>query len=235
MRTFTPLASGDARQQLDILVDQNASASAYQGAMTALGRHLAAEVVTRNPSIKQSTVCVACTVEDADYLARGLLEGLAETGVDSSQLKLVCFWNERVRRFNGDDHDSFDVAPIVKQYREEVDISNAVIVVVKSIISGACVVKTNLATLIDHVLPQRIIVVAPVMLEGAETRLSAEFPSSTAGKFEYFTFAIDTERDRNDNVVPGIGGSVYERLGFEDKTSYVPELVKQRRRGLAHA
>ena len=140
-----------------------------------------------------------------------------------------------MRRFNGDDHDSFDVAPIVKQYREEVDISNAVIVVVKSIISGACVVKTNLATLIDQVLPQRVIVAAPVMLEGAEGRLAAEFPSSTAGKFEYFTFAIDNERDQNDNVVPGIGGSVYERLGFDDKTSHVPELVKQRRRGLAHA
>jgi hypothetical protein len=234
MRTFTTFASGDARRQLDILVDQEASAGAYQQAMTSLGRQLAVEVVAKNPSIKRSTVCVACTVEDADYLARGLLDGLAETGVDSSHLRLVCFWNERVRRFNGDDHDSFDVAPIVKQYREEVDISNAVIVVVKSIISGACVVKTNLATLIDQVLPQRVIVAAPVMLEGAEGRLAAEFPSSTSGRFEYFTFAIDTERDQDDNVVPGIGGSVYARLGFEDKTSYVPELVKQRRRDLAH-
>jgi hypothetical protein len=71
-------------------------------------------------------------------------------------------------------------------------------------------------------------------LEGAEGRLAAEFPSSTSGRFEYFTFAIDTERDQDDNVVPGIGGSVYARLGFEDKTSYVPELVKQRRRDLAH-
>ena len=91
MRTFTPLASGNARQQLDILVDQSAPASAYQDAMTELGRQLGAEVVTKNPSIKQSTVCVACTVEDADYLARGLLEGLAETGVDAARLKLVCF------------------------------------------------------------------------------------------------------------------------------------------------
>lgn len=235
MRTFTPFASLDVRRQLDILVDQSASASAYQEAMTSLGKQLAAHVVAENPSIMQSTVCVACTVEDADYLARGLLEGLAALGFDSSLLKLVCFWNERVRRFNGDDHDSFDVAPIIKQYREEVDFSNAVIVVVKSIISGACVVKTNLATLIDQVLPKRVIVAAPVMLEGADKRLAAEFPSSTAGRFEYFTFAIDTEKDKDENVIPGIGGSVYERLGFENKTSYVPELVKQRRRDLAHA
>ena len=34
MRTFTTFASGVARQQLDILVDQNASAGAYQQAMT---------------------------------------------------------------------------------------------------------------------------------------------------------------------------------------------------------
>jgi len=235
MRTFTVFASGEAREQLAILVDQNASASAYQDAMTSLGRQLATQVVAKIPSIKLSTVCVACTVEDADYLARGLLEGLTETGVDAARLKLVCFWNERVRRFNGDAHDSFDVAPIIKQYREEVDISNAVVVVVKSIISGACVVKTNLATLIDQVLPQRVVVAAPVMLAGADGRLAAEFPSSTAGRFEYFTFAIDTDRDQDDNVIPGIGGSVYKRLGFEDKSSYVPELVKQRRRGLAHA
>ena len=185
--------------------------------------------------VKDAAICIVCTVEDADFLAKGLLETLAVAGVDASRLKLVCFWNERVRRFTGDDHDSFDIAPIIKQYREDFDLNDAVLVVVKSIISGSCVVKTNLAALIDHVVPQRIIVAAPVMLLGAESRLAEQFPLSTSKRFEYLTFAIDDEKGEDDNVVPGIGGSVYERLGFADKTSYVPELVKQRRRGLAHA
>jgi hypothetical protein len=111
-----------------------------------------------------------------------------------------------------------------------VDIRDAVLIVVKSIISGACVVKTNLASLIDEALPLRVIVAAPVMLKGAEQRLASEFPQSMSSRFEYFAFAIDDEKGSDDNVVPGIGGSVYERLGFGDKTAYIPEIVKERRR-----
>ncbi len=200
--------------------------------MRQLGHQLAEHVAKELPAITQNAVCVACTVEDADFLARGLLEGLEQRGVSSARIKLVCFWNEMVRRFNGISTNSFDVAPVIKQYREEVDIRNAVLIVVKSIISGACVVKTNLASLIDEAVPLRVIVAAPVMLKGAEQRLASEFPRSMSSKFEYFAFAIDDEKGADDNVVPGIGGSVYERLGFEDKTAYVPEIVKERRRRL---
>jgi hypothetical protein len=234
MRKFTPFATGSAQLLLGVLADHTTPEDRYRQAMIELGRQLAVDVERLVPNIKDVAVCVACTAEDADFLARGLIEGLEGVGVDSSRLKLVCFWNERVRRFNGADKDSFDVAPIVKQYREDMTLADAALVVVKSIISGACVVKTNLATLIDSEMPQRIIVAAPVMRKGAEERLASDFAPSTAQRFEYLTFAIDDEKGQDDNVIPGIGGSVYERLGIDNKLSYVPEIVKQRRQKLAH-
>jgi hypothetical protein len=44
-------------------------------------------------------------------------------------------------------------------------------------------------------------------------------------------FASDKEK-KGDSVIPGIGGSVYELLGFknsEDKNKYMPTIVKERR------
>jgi hypothetical protein len=229
MRTYTSFSSSETQKLLDQLLIAD-SPSLYRDAMRELGNRLAERVANEVPTVKQSAVCIACTVEDADFLARGLLEGLERMGVSSSRIKLVCFWNERVRKFNGTDTNVFDVAPVVKEYREVQDIRDAVLIVVKSIISGACVVKTNLASMIDGAVPLRVIVAAPVMLKGAEQRLASEFPQSLSSKFEYFAFAIDDEKGADDNVVPGIGGSVYERLGFDDKTAYVPEIVKERRR-----
>lgn len=230
MRHFTDITNNEeVKRLLDVLVDQGSEPSAYKTAMKGLGSQLASSIVGKMPAIKQSLVCVACTVEDADFLARGLLEGLRAEGIEDSHLKLACFWNERVRRFNDEDSDSFDVAPIIKQYKEDIALEQAVVIVVKSIVSGACVVKTNIANLIDNVLPSRVIVAAPVMHEGAQDRLASEFPRSVADRFEYFTFAIDDEK-QGESVVPGIGGMVYDRLGFQnDKNSYIPDLVKERR------
>lgn len=50
-------------------------------------------------------------------------------------------------------------------------------------------------------------------------------------KFEFVTFAIDEDRLENGEVVPGIGGMVYPRLGLGDvaaKNSYIPEMVMSR-------
>jgi hypothetical protein len=235
MRQFSKLTTTDTRHLLSVLIDPASDPAAYQGAMTALGRQLGETVAKELPVLAGAqTVCVACTVEDADYLARGVLDGLMASGLTPESLKFVCFWNERVHGFDGSEVRSFDVAPVLKQYREKADLDNSVVVIVKSIISGACVVKTNLATLIEDVTPSRVFVAAPVMLKGAEERLASEFPDAIAKRFEYMTFAIDDEK-RDDDVIPGIGGSVYARLGFEDKNAYVPEIVKQRRKLLAAA
>ena len=82
--------------------------------------------------------------------------------------------------------------------------------------------------------PERVFVVSPVMLKGAEDNLSEVFPKRISEKFEYIHFATDTGKEGN-NVVPGIGGSVYELLGLGNrstKNKYTPQIVKDRRRKL---
>lgn len=229
MRTLTQYAARDTEQLLELLSNESTGPEEYRQAMTDLGRHMAVNVLKLAQLEGSDTVCVVSTVEDADFLAKGLIDGLEDAGVDSNSLKFVCFWNERVHSFQNDDRKAFDVAPIIKQYKEDVVVEQAVLVVVKSIISGACVVRTNIAALIEQTLPKRVVVAAPVMLEGAEDRLASEFSSATAQLFQYLTFAVDNEKGQDDNVIPGIGGSVYDRLGFENKNTYVPEIVKTRR------
>ena len=72
----------------------------------------------------------------------------------------------------------------------------------------------------------------------AEKNLKSEFPSAITEKFKYIYFAMDDERQSNGNLVPGIGGNVYQRLGFkdqDDKNKFIPKLVKERRESLISA
>lgn len=72
---------------------------------------------------------------------------------------------------------------------------------------------------------------APVMYKDGMPNLIKEFPESVSSKFEFLTFAIDEDRLDNGEIVPGIGGMVYPRLGLGDivaKNSYIPEMVMNR-------
>ena len=107
-----------------------------------------------------------------------------------------------------------------------------IIIIVKSIISGACVVKTNLTNLIQEVEPEKIFVVAPVIHIQAPEKLEKEFPQAIVSKFNYIYFAEDSEKQADGILIPGIGGDVYQRLGFEnqiEKNKYITLLIKQRR------
>ncbi len=213
------------------LVDKlshNLSPEEYRSAMYNLGlihgQEVAAEVNT-------DKVCVACTVEDADYLAKGIIDSLSDSG---KSVSIACFWNKRIKVGSGIP----DTAPILKQFIDEDVAETEVLVVVKSIISGACVVKTNLTHLIEKSDPQRIFIAAPVIRKGAEERLSREFPDRISSKFNFKFFAVDSEVDSVGNVIPGIGGSVYENLGFgsEDlKNKLLPDLIKKRLLGITFA
>jgi len=231
MRRYTDLAVDDPTipSLLDVLSNIGSPIEAYRKAMKTLGNRLADAVFARvNHEQQKPTFCVVCTVEDADFLASGLLDRLLGLGVPAERVKLVCFWNERVRHFSNTIDNLFDIAPTVKSYQESMNIGESIIIMVKSIISSGCVVKNNLATLIDQTVPERILVASPVMVEHSQHKLEAEFPPNVAKRFEYVTFAIDNEVVNN-LVVPGIGGSVYERLGFTDHHAYVPEIVRSRR------
>jgi len=165
-----------------------------------------------------------CTVEDADFLARGLIEQLEEDGY-GQRIHLLCLWNGKIKE------ESVSLSPVLREYKEAFNADDSVFIIVKSIISGACVVKTNLTRAISISKPTKIFVAAPVMLDGAEGRLAREFPVEINSKFEFVHFATDDEKN-GDDVLPGIGGSVYELLGLgnsQQKNKYVPQIVKERR------
>lgn len=198
----------------------------YRTLMREVGMHLAASLLAEGiDKFHNKDICVVCTVEDADFLAAGVMEGLERGGVDASRLYLQCFWNERVRS------EAVSLSPILRQYVEPFDTAKVTYVVVKSIISGACVVRTNLTRVLSDAENADVYVAAPVLLDGAQNRLSSEFPADISSRFKYVWFATDYEKD-GDHVLPGVGGSVYERLGLGNeisKNTHIPTIVKQRR------
>ena len=105
------------------------------------------------------------------------------------------------------------------------------LVVLKSIISGACVVRTNLLRLLGIAQPNTIHIVAPVILAGAEGKLAKLLPPDLVSRFKFLNFAEDLEKSSDGNVIPGIGGEIYERLGLGneiEKNGVMPKLVEER-------
>lgn len=224
-RIFTPVAGTEDRRLLAVLADKGALVEEYRAAMYELGVHLG-EAVCREITYPDPKVLVVGTVEDADFLARGVLEVFLEK---FNNVGFACFWNDRVEPFG---LDSFQSTPIIRRYEEPVPDHIDVLVLVKSIISGACVVKTNLMDVVDRKMPQEIAVLAPVMHIDAEKKLRKDFPGGIADKFKFFALAIDDQKLSTGEVVPGIGGEVYTRLGFDGrngKNAITPEIVKRRR------
>jgi len=225
MRKFSALGKADpqAADLVNGLSGLKDDPAKYRNQMFLIGNHLADAVLPHLRNVK-SQICVFCTVEDADFLARGLIERLEQQGL-AERIRLICLWNGKIKE------EGVSLSPILREYKETIAAERTDFIIVKSIISGACVVKTNLTRAISVVKPSRIFVAAPVMLSGAEGRLAHEFPSDISQRFEFIHFADDTEKN-GDDVIPGIGGSVYELLGLGNsvtKNHYVPKLVKERR------
>jgi len=223
-RQFSSYVSEVGRFNLAKLTDLSTNSEDYSSSLYLLGKELGAVLVKQ---ITNKNICVACTVEDADFLAKGIIDSLS---VLSSDISLACFWNQR--------QQALSVAPIIKKYCEPAVNNAPVLVIVKSIISGACVVKTNLTNLIQDTEPTRIFIVAPVIHKDAQEKLNREFPTIISDKFNYIYFAVDDEKQADGDLIPGIGGNVYQRLGFKDqhdKNKYIPKLVKERRESLISA
>ncbi len=217
-------AGSDTRAVLDSLADATLDPQAYGAAMERIGRELG-ELFAAQCEVEGRSVYLALTVEDADFLAAGIADALTASG---AEVGVACFWNVRQKRAG---IPWLDIATIADEYAEPVPDGLDHLIVVKSIISGACVVKTNLAHLLARAEPARIHVMAPVLLEGAEERLAAEFEPEVAERFEYWVFATDSEKDQMGNVLPGIGGEIYSRLGFKgqaSKNQVLPRLILAR-------
>ncbi len=165
---------------------------------------------------------LACASEDADWLVDGVLKTLSR-----KDISLAVFWNERITL---DETSGLEYSPIIKSYIEPITDCKTLILV-KSIISTSCVVKTQITRLVNKIQPEKIYIIAPVMYKDAESSLRKEFPPEISNKFNFITFAVDSTRDSQNTIIPGIGGMIYSKLGLGDahaKNKYIPNLVKER-------
>ena len=221
-RKLTDYTTAAERSDLDILIKVGVSVSAYKAAMTRLGFSLGSIY----PVSEHWPVLLVSTSEDADFLTKGFMDALTQRQIP---FKLAVFWNNHYQ-INGD-----SVAPITQKYLQDGWQYSHSVVLLKSVISGSCVVRTNLLALlaeIDVAFLERILVAAPVMFTGGEARLKADFPSEIANKFEFLTFALDDERSPDGRVIPGIGGEIYGHLGLADQPArlpngYMPDVVSR--------
>ncbi|HCB1416641.1 MULTISPECIES: hypothetical protein [Enterobacter cloacae complex] len=220
-RTLAPTVSHEARDALDELIDPNTGVNEYRSAMLALGEELGALVAKKMPNRSKQCLIVS-TAEDADFLANGVCHALSETNI---LYKNAVLWNNHYALKKG------SVAPVIHSYMEPGYESSNFLIVVKSVISGSCVVRTNILSLIDKIDPEKIFIVSPVMHEKSEMNLRKEFPDEIAGKFDFTFFAIDRIKSEDGEVIPGIGGQVYQKLGLSDqpvKIGYLPDTVRRK-------
>lgn len=209
---------------LNSLADKRTSIDEYRRAFRLLGEELGKIIASEYKKVKANETMLVCASEDADWLATGV-----EFGFGRGELKKSVYWSSREIVHTNVDGSKVEIAPIEKAYEEEID-NCQLLVVVKSIISTSCVVKTQLTRLIGKVHPESIAILAPVMYKDGLPSLMNEFPEDINRRFHFVTFAIDDERE-GDEVIPGIGGMVYPRLGLgnmEEKNRYIPEMVLRR-------
>lgn len=211
------LANDTVQAALQALLD-SPSPSHYRSTMLDLGKFLGSQLSAAIPSSERCLV--ASTAEDADFLTRGIYDSLKS----DHEIKAAVFWNNHYSVAGG------SIAPVVHKFLEPGYQAANVLVIAKAVISGSCVVRTNILELIEDLNVSKIFIVAPVMHSKSEKSLRDEFPEEIADKFVFISLAVDNDRAANGEVVPGIGGQIYDLLGLEDqpaRTNYMPLLVKQ--------
>ena len=208
-------------QALQALSKPGISVGDYKNAFFQIGSALG-NLLNKKVDNNYGNTMLACASEDADWLASGVLDSISQKDVS-----LAVFWNERVTLSQ---KTKLEYSPIIKSYIEPIE-NCKTLILVKSIISTSCVVKFQLLHLINKINPEKILILAPVMYKNAQVGLIREFPDSINSKFQFLTFAIDTERSLSGEVIPGVGGMVYPKLGLGDiheKNKYIPQLVLAR-------
>ena len=227
MRRYENLQYGDEkviRNSLDVLADKTTSVNAYRNAFETLGVELGHALAHQVSDVPAEEIMLVCASEDADWLAKGV-----ENGLGKGELPVSVYWSTRNTVYQSENGEKIEISPIVKAYEEPIT-KCRLLVIVKSIISSSCVVKTQLTRLIDRVHPERIVIMAPVIYKDAQPNLLKEFPEEISNKFYFLQFAVDEDRQGNE-VIPGIGGMVYPRLGLGDqdkKNQYIPQMVRMR-------
>ena len=203
------------------MADKGTNVNDYREAFRTLGIELGKVLASEYRTVLADHTMLVCASEDADWLAAGV-----ESGFGKGELKKSVYWNSREVIHTNEDGSKVEISPIEKAYEEPIN-DCQLLVIVKSIINTSCVVKTQLTRLIGKTTPDQIAILAPVMYKDGVPNLMREFPEEISSKFHFITFAVDDEREGSE-VIPGIGGMVYPRLGLGDmetKNRYVPEMV----------
>jgi hypothetical protein len=217
-RTYSHYSNDLSAELLNDLIKFSNAPSMYQNTMIGIGHFLGNILNTKVSPL--SKCLVASTAEDADFLAKGVTDSLA----NSHETFTAVFWNNHYSIPGG------SVAPIVHKYLQAGFEDADSLIVVKSIISGSCVVRTNILALIERLNLNKIYIVAPIMHTESENALRSEFPPDIFNLFDFVYLAEDNEKDEFGEIKPGIGGQIYQLLGMQDqpvKTGFVPEVVKQ--------
>jgi hypothetical protein len=219
-REYSALAEegGVARSALTALLEARGNPPQYAKIMYQLGAILGERVAGVIP--KSDSCLLASTAEDADFLARGIYECLKL----QHSTKAAVFWNNHYSVPGG------SIAPVVHKFLEPGYESSTTLVIAKAVMSGSCVVRTNILELIEQISVEKIYIVSPVMHAKSEQSLRSEFSDEIADKFVFVYLAIDNEKTSEGEVVPGIGGEIYGLLGLPDqpaRMSFMPQLVKQ--------
>lgn len=231
-RSFSNYADQSAMRNLSCLLESVQNPQQYQKAMLNLGEALGSALLNQISSKSDAEVGGGClivsTAEDADFLAEGIRSVVAA----KAPVKSAVFWNNHYALPNGK-----SVAPVVHKFLQDGYETCTNMVVVKSVISGSCVVRTNIMALIESVEVERIFIASPVMHKTAEASLRKEFPQEICDKFVFVYFALDEEKADNGEVIPGIGGQIYQLLGMKDqpaRTSFMPKIVEDLVFGVAN-
>ncbi len=220
-RVFSEYVSRSTIDSLKKLSPESSEA-VYKSAMTHLGVELGHIVASK--VVNTSKFLLVSTAEDADYLSKGVFDSLVSL---NKKPFVSVFWNNHYSILDG---KGKSVAPIVHSYLQPGYSECKELVVIKSVISGSCVVRANILALIEKVKFEKVYIVSPVMHKDAAQKLKDEFPESISSLFEFIFFATDSIRDNSGMVIPGIGGQVYSLLGLDDqpaKTGFMPSLVQQ--------
>ena len=209
------------RNSLNTLTIQDVSVEDYRKSFEELGIQLGKIISDEITNISSDNIMIACATEDTDWLAKGI-----QTGLCTPNAPISVFWSDRVLLYKDKKGNKIEISPIIKSYEEPID-NCKTLIIVKSIINTSCVIKTQLLRLIEKLKPEQIIIAAPVMYKDAQSNLRKEFPESISSKFKFFTFAIDDEC-KDGQVIPGIGGMVYSRLGINDVKHFMPSTLSRK-------
>lgn len=219
-RVFVSGISREVKELLSKLNDKQEVVE-YKKNMFLIGMKMGEQILVREPRCKY--FYIVCTVEDADFLAKGIMETLKLNNVG---FNMACFWNSRETA-----GELGRISPVLRKYVEpHISMPNARMIVVKSLISGSCVVKTNIKEMVNEIKPKKIYIAAPVIHKDAKNKLKSEFNDSTIKKFDFIYYATDSEKIKG-IVRPGLG-NVYKQLGLKNQTyknKHTPLVVQERR------